>query len=817
MKFNKQQQDIINNIKGAYLVSAPVGTGKTTVLAERVITAIEKGVKPDEILCLTFTNRAAEEMSERIKKRLQNKNLFDQIVIKTFHGFCAYFIKTEAKNIGINFDFIIFDQIEQAEILKTILEKRSDLLSTDEFHAKQEMYKIEETIYKYRLNKIENEIGCKIKNIELNKDLISINNEYQQKLIEQNALDFNELVILTLKTLYLNKKIRKKWSKKYKLIQLDEFQDTHLSEYLVVKELAKVYKNIAFIGDLDQTIYGWRGSTPHFIVDLACQHFKPLNKIYLKINYRFNQGVLNASKSFLSSFLNPITKEIKILDQEKERKQKAVEIIDSYNINEEINRIIDSIKKIKEKNKQAKIAVLVRANYVIFQIAEIFAKNNISHITVDKYDFFKRKEVRDIRAYLNILFNKFDLHSCLRILLLPGRNIGQTILNDILCGGRKSGLRFYDFLDFKNYSFIEPFANLISKWNKGRIIVLDTETTGTNTLKDEIIQIYALEIVNGEIGKDFHYYIKNNISVGVSEEIHGLSDEFLQKDGKDPKNILNKLNDFVNNDIVVGHNVNFDIAMIEENSKRLNIDFIINEYYDTLDISRRMIDSESYKLSILADKLGLSSATHDAKDDVLATAGLLEFLIKKLKPLQEKRIILFRKYSKKFIKLSSQINDWKIFAKKYRPSETLKYIWENSGLKEYYKKDKQFLKRQESIDVLEKLFKNKDDKNKQAETSIKEMLRFMSLNKDIDFLGLEKGKIPIITIHQAKGLEFDYVFIVGVNEYKFPIYRSDLEEEKRLFYVAITRARKKIFISYSKFDNYGRPMTKSRFINYVEN
>ena len=817
MRFNKHQQEIINNISGAYLVSAPVGTGKTTVLAERVITAIEQGIKPSEILCLTFTNRAAEEMSERIKKRLQNKNLFDQIVIKTFHGFCAYFIKAEAKNIGINSDFVIFDQTEQTEVLKSVLEKHSDLLPIDEFRAKQEMYKIDEAIYKHRLNNTMNKIGCKINNTELNKDLISVNNEYQQKLIEQNALDFNELVILTLKTLYLDKKIRKKWSKKYKLIQLDEFQDTHLSEYLVIKELAKEYKNIAFIGDLDQTIYGWRGSIPHFVVDLAKKHFKPINEVHLEINYRFNQGVLNASKLFLRSFLNPITKELKISEKEKNNKENALEIIDGYNINEEISKVISSIKKIKDKDQQAKIAVLARANYVISQTAEIFTKNKIAHITVDKYDFFKRKEIRDIRAYLNILFNKFDLRSCLRIISLPGRNIGQSTIDNILKSGEKSGLRLSDFLDFKSYSFAEPFANLINQWNKGRIIVLDTETTGTNTLKDEIIQIYALEIVNGEIGKDFHFYIKNNIPVGVSEEVHGLSNEFLQKNGKDPKEILNQLNNFINNDIVVGHNVNFDIAMIEENSKRLKISFNINEYYDTLDISRRMIESESYKLSLLADKLGLSSATHDAKDDVLATAGLLEFLVKKLKPLQEKRINLFKKYSKKFIKLSSQINDWQSFSKKQRPPEVLKYIWEDSGLKEYYKKDKQYKKRQESIDTLIKLFKDKDDKDKQSETSLKEMIRFMSLNKDIDFLGLEKGKIPIITIHQAKGLEFDYVFIIGVNEYKFPINRGDLEEEKRLFYVAITRARKKIFISYSKFDNYGRPMSKSRFIDYIEN
>ena len=114
------------------------------------------------------------------------------------------------------------------------------------------------------------------------------------------------------------------------------------------------------------------------------------------------------------------------------------------------------------------------------------------------------------------------------------------------------------------------------------------------------------------------------------------------------------------------------------------------------------------------------------------------------------------------------------------------------------------------------MFKEKDNIKKSPEIVLRELIQYASLVKDLDFLGLEKGKIPIVTIHQVKGLEFDYVFIVGVNEFKFPIYKSDLEEEKRLFYVAMTRAKKRIFISYSSFNDYGKPMSKSQFINYID-
>ncbi|MFH1662132.1 MAG: 3'-5' exonuclease [Candidatus Falkowbacteria bacterium] len=830
MEFNEQQKEIINSVKGAYLVSAPVGTGKTTVLTERVFKALEQGIKPEEILCLTFTNRAAEEMRERIKKRINKKEEFDKITIKTFHGFCAYFIKTEAKEIGINSDFCIFDDDDQVETMKEILKDYPHIIDQDK-NIRGQILKLVDELYKYRLNKVEREIGCDVLEIKLDKDLEEINEKYLDALKYQNALDFNELVILTMKSLYLDKKLGKKWQKKYKFIQLDEFQDTHLSEYLVVKELAKKHKNIAFIGDLDQTIYGWRGSEPYFIVELIKKHFAPVREMWLEINYRFDENILESVKSFLKSFKKQETKKIVGTGlkpvRTDENNKKCVDVFRGHSLAEESSFIIDSIKNIRDKEPDAKIAVLTRANYCINQIAEIFTKKNVAHVTVDKYDFFRRQEVKDIYAYLKIIFNKFDLESSYRLIQRPPRNIGQTTLNNIREEGNNIGLRVSDFLNFKNYNFLEPFDNLINKWSSGRIIVLDTETTGTNTLKDEIIQVYATEVINGKIGKDFHFYLKNNIPVGSSYDVHGITDEFLTEKGRNPKKVLEELKEFINNDITIGHNINFDLTMIIENSKRLGINFEFKEYYDTLDISRRLIDSASYKLTSLSELLGLATATHDAKDDVLATVGLLEVLVGKLKVNREKRIDIFKKYSKKFIKLAGLINSWQKIAKEKRPAEALEYIWEDSGLKEFYTSAtlstgsspaqvEESEIRLRSINDLKDIFKQKDDLKMPADIVLRELIHFASLVKDINFLGLEQGKIPIVTVHQVKGLEFDYVFIIGVNEFKFPINKIDIEEEKRLFYVAMTRAKKKIFISYSAFNDYGRPISKSRFIDYID-
>ncbi len=814
MVFNEEQQDIINNIFGAYIISAPVGTGKTTILTERVAKAIELGVKPREILCLTFTNRAAEEMSDRIRARLEKKEIYDEVTIKTFHGWCAYFIKSESKRIGLPRDFAIFEEDEQREVMEKILEKHPEIRINQEF-ARREIMELLERIYNVRLNNLLREIGCRIEDLSIDPAMEKIAEEYCQTLADQNALDFNELVLVTLRALYLDKQIQQKWSQKYRFIQLDEFQDTHLSEYLVVKELAKTHKNISFIGDLDQTIYSWRGSKPFFLKKLIKNHFSETREAGLSTNYRFNSNVLSAVKSFLGSFMNPETKDLKTL-KENDKEEKAVNVFAAHNFHEEISWVIEKIKNLREENPEASVAVISRTNNLIAKTAEIFAEKGVAHITVDKYEFFRRQEVKDLYAYLKIIFNRFDLEAAYRLVKRPPRNIGPATIKAILTDGEKAGFKVSDLLNFKNYKYPEPFFDLINRFDKGRLVVLDTETTGTDVLSDEIIQIFAIEVVNGRPGKEFHCYVKNKIPVGFSETIHGLSDEFLQKNGEEPVKALTDLKEFIGADAPIGHNVNFDLSMIAENGKRCGIIFSFKEYYDTLDLAKRVVEAPNYRLTTLADLLGLAAATHDARDDVSATVGLLGILVERLKKNAGRRVEIWQEYSAKFLQLATLIDSWQKSVLEKRPPEFLKKIWEESGLKEYYKNDSKAAERQKSIKELEKIFIEKDDFKKRPEVSLRELIHYAALVKDINFLGLEKGKVPIVTAHQVKGLEFDYVFIIGLNEYIFPIAKSDIEEEKRLFYVAMTRAKQKIFLTYSRFRDNNFPATKSRFVDFID-
>ena len=814
MNFNQNQLGIINNINGAYLISAPVGTGKTTVLTERIIKALDSGVKPEEVLCLTFTNRAAEEMRGRIKKRIGEKGVFEQIFIGTFHGFCVFFIKAEAKQIGIDHDFVILDEDEQFEIMKNILDQQDSVMLLGK-NEKRETLDLIERIYKRRLARLEIAIGCTVPAVEEDGDLDELERLYVAELENQSAFDFNELVLLTLKSLYFDARLKNKWAQKFKLIQLDEFQDTHLSEYLVIKELAKQHKNVALIGDLDQTIYSWRGSEPFFIASLFRAHFAPVREMHLETNYRFDQNILAAIKSFLTSMEGRTTKKIES-DRTDDGEKKCIKVFGGHNLSEEASWVMDSIQKIRAEDKGASVAVLARSNFVINNMAAAFEAKGVAHITVDKYDFFRRQEVKDLFAYLKILFNKYDLESAYRIVSRPARNIGELTLRKIREEGGASGLRVSDFLDFKNFNYPEPFFNLINKHQKGRLIVLDTETTGINPLKDEVIQIYAVEIVDGVAGKDFEFLLKNTKPVGLSAEVHGLTDEHLAEHGRDPREVLRELKGFIGTDIAIGHNVNFDLSMIVENGKRHDVLFEFKEYYDTLDLARRLVESENYKLGTLVKKFGLSQATHNAKDDVLATVGLLNVLVEKLLVSRTERVALFAKFSGKFIKLAGDIKTWQSEIKKLRPVEALDYIWEQSGLRGFYNEQKDADKRLKSIAVLREVFQVKDDAERPAETVLRELINYAALTRDINFLGVDQGKVPIVTVHQVKGLEFDYVFVIGMNDFKFPMYRSDVEEEKRLFYVALTRAKKRIYLSYSRFDDYNRNLAISPFIGYLD-
>ena len=798
MTFNDEQLAIINEKTGAILVSAPVGTGKTAVLVERVARAIEEGLDPSSVLCLTFTNRAAEEMKSRLKPRLDDPATYNDITITTFHGFCAMFLRQEAARLGLPTDFAIADEVEQLETLSRILAQLPNWQDTNN----RDKTSIIDRFYRQHLDELLAELGMKAKPKALPEPWKTLSQEYYHALLEHNALDFNELVIWTLRALYNDQFLIDKWSARFALVQLDEFQDTHLSEYLVVKQLARKFKNLTLVGDLAQTIYTWRGSQPTFVTKLFKTHFSPVVELSLSANYRSAPDLLAAAQSILAP--NSIKPTIPT----------ALHIQACADTDTEATTLLSTIKTLRAEEPEARLAVLLRNNAPITRLAEKFSTAGVASLTVDQYNFFRRQEIRDALSWLKLLFNRYDTDSLRRISLRPGKKLSPNLIDTVSRAGGASGLKPADFLDFSSFKNEEPFAELLTAWAPGgRLVVLDTETTGTNTEQDDIIQVFALEIIAGQPAKELHLYLKPTRKVGLSYYVHRLTDEFLAENGQDAKTGLLSLIDFVGDATVIGHNISFDLGILVSNSSRHNLKWRAHKHFDTLDIARRFVKANNYRLSTLSKQLGLSTATHSADDDVAATADLLAKLIPRLSEGASARRDLFKMYSKQFISLATDLARWRLTAKSQRPAETLQQILNESGLREYYQAENNSEKRLASLDTLVKLFTDWDNPAEEAWASLTRLINAGALLKNVDFLGLDSGKVPIVTIHQVKGLEFDYVFMPQLNEGQLPGWRNaDVEEERRVFYVALTRAKKGIFISYSLVDAWNRPQAPSRFI-----
>ena len=344
--------------------------------------------------------------------------------------------------------------------------------------------------------------------------------------------------------------------------------------------------------------------------------------------------------------------------------------------------------------------------------------------------------------------------------------------------------------------------------------------------KDEIIQIAAIKIdKEGEVIDTFERFIKPNKSVGNSVLVHGFSDEYLKEYGENKEKVFKEFLHYSKDALIIGHNVNYDISILNSELERCKMNKpIFKGVYDTLDIYRRFYPNlPNHKLETLSKIFPIKhNPSHNALDDVKATAYLLVYAInEKIRKTSFERIGLIGKHIKSFKEVSININ--KLIEESYnkRPYEIIDYILSNFNFENKYgdKKEEKFNRISEFKEFL-KIF---DDKEKSSRDSLIDVVSLTSLsNGEIEELMIErtgKERIPIITVHQAKGLEFDYVFLAGLEEKIFPssqaINKKDLTEEKRLFYVAITRAKKKLYLTNSKVNKWGRLTDTSRFIKDI--
>lgn len=845
---NPEQQKIVNTLDRNILLLAPAGTGKTDTLSMRIAHILEMGLAaPEEILCLTFTNKACKEMTERVEAALPAEGR--RVVVKTIHGLCYEIVRQEAKRQTALFsDFTVFDEEDCQEMLKELnvggvsLPALQNLVNlVKESRAAYNLYSGNETNdYRQTVERLFSEQPGKINSLCVRKFRFDAElteffrrqgaafvSEYNRALAELHGLDFCDLIVRTY-ALFREEAVARRWRERFRFITIDEVQDTSELEYAILSKLFDG-RNILLTGDYFQTIYEWRGSQPLRILERYREACEPTEFSFRK-NYRATRTLLRASRACLEAFFPAELSEMYRGDFEAASPEEGAPIVlkacrDLWEEGEWIYRTIRSL-GVKDPSQVCVLTRTNRHNKDICRALEAAARDYAPNapwpfMLIDEFQFFRRQEIKDALAFVKLAVNRHDLVSLRRVLKRFGLGIGAKTTEKIESEAmRAAGLRLTDFLDTEALDAGDPFGPLLEALEQENIVVFDVESTGTDTMKDEIVQIAAIRIgKDGETKETFMRFLQNEKSVGSSEAVHGFSDAFLRENGEPPQKVLAEFLEFLRGAMIVGHNVTYDISILTSELERLDLpepEFI--GYFDTLDIFRRFYPNlPNHKLEFLGERFAVKhKSSHNALDDVCATAELLLYAVEtNILPTAEPRRSCVATFGKVFYAIASAVTEMRGLAYKTRPTDFLAHIVK-SQLERYYAKDP---KRMDHLRQLYRIVRERDSESLSPRESLRKILTLATLtNSEFEMSLKDHPKTPVITVHQAKGAEFDYVFLAGLQEGAFPSFQSvqsgDTEEEKRLFYVAITRAKKRLFLSWRQYEN-GREQVPSSFLTSI--
>lgn len=409
---NEKQKEAVLNGDGRVLVLSGAGSGKTRVIAHRIAyLLLEKGVSPYSILSVTFTNKAANEMKERVLKLL-NRESVPFLWIGTFHSVCARILRDDIEKlkIGIDKHFTIFDRDDSKSLIKKILKEEK---------FSEEVYSASEIIEYFSLQK---RGGKGYRNTVLN----SIYEIYSKRLVESNAVDFDDLLLFTLKLLKEIEEVRKKYQERFKYILVDEYQDTNDIQEELLSILSQKWKNTFLVGDEDQSIYGFRGSKVRHIVEFP-KRYEGVKIIRLEQNYRSFDSILKAASALVSHNTERLGKNL----WTDRRGGEKIYFFSGLSDREEANFVADTINKLSENYNFSNFAVLMRTNAQSRAVEETFLNKKIPYQIVGGLKFYERKEIKDILAYIKLAINPYDRVSLLRIINTPQRGIGKTTIEEI--------------------------------------------------------------------------------------------------------------------------------------------------------------------------------------------------------------------------------------------------------------------------------------------------------------------------------------------------------------------------------------------------
>ena len=457
---NKEQQQAVQHTEGPLLILAGAGSGKTKVLTVRIAHLLAQGVNPYEILAITFTNKAAKEMKSRVEGLVGD--IANRIWLSTFHSFCAKFLRFELDNfLGYNSNFTIYDTSDSQAVIKAALKA---LNLDDKYYPVGAMI----GAISDAKNKLlfASDFRKQARDFYQQK-VADVYEYYERELRKNNALDFDDLLLVAVKLLQSNEAVLDKYSKRFRYVMIDEYQDTNHAQYLLAKLLASHWKNIAVVGDADQSIYAWRGADIQNILDFE-KDYRNCTSIKLEQNYRSTKIILDAANAVIE---NNEGRPKKNLWTDKTEGAK-IQHFTAQSEHEEAAFIGDTIAKKHDIHgvPYGDMAILYRTNAQSRVLEEALIKRALPYTMVGGTKFYDRKEIKDVLAYLRVLYNPFDDLSLLRIINVPKRSIGATTVAKLQDYARANGtslfmtltqLHLVDTIKGKTKEKLEEFGILI--------------------------------------------------------------------------------------------------------------------------------------------------------------------------------------------------------------------------------------------------------------------------------------------------------------------------------------------------------------------
>lgn len=532
MQLNSMQEKAVNHIDGPMLVLAGAGSGKTKVLTSRIAGLIENGISPYNILAITFTNKAAKEMKDRVVRLIGNSA--NNIQISTFHSLGLKILKENYKLLGYERNFTIIDSDDVLTIIKKIIKDMN--LSKDYYNPRELRSKISSA--KNEMMGVDS-----FAKVEFDHNVVEVYKRYLNKLKNGNSVDFDDLLVLPIKLFKNYPAILEEYQDRYKYILIDEYQDTNEAQYVLSKLLAAKYRNIFVVGDNDQAIYAFRGANYKNILNFE-KDYPEAKTILLEENYRSTQTILNAANS--------------VIKNNKERKDKNLwsnnDIGDKIkyrvvaNEKEEASFVASEIKELISKGvKEEDIAILYRTNAQSRIIEEEMLKKNIKYRVVGSFYFYNRKEIKDLLCYLRLINNPKDDVSLLRIINTPKRGIGEKTIDTLTNIATENNISLYEAitsgreLEFKRLiedltndsltlSLTELIDNILEKSG------IKKELTSSKLLEDEI----RLENLNEfkSITKSYEEEYGSATLSDFLDEISLVSDMTEHQDGSNRVSLM---------------------------------------------------------------------------------------------------------------------------------------------------------------------------------------------------------------------------------------------------------------------------------------